>query len=130
MDEYRIGEMIEINPSYNSLSRKYKVQTPDKNDRGKEYSNRKVKINVYRYSASHFSPFFAYLSRSAERSRMMKVRTTLAKNSDERLSFNSRFNLKSVANALYAGAIGWELSARVCSSRSCASWNSLMRPWT
>lgn len=42
------------------------------------------------YSASHFSPFFAYLSSSIDKSRMTNVRTTLAKNSEERLSFGSR----------------------------------------
>jgi hypothetical protein len=41
------------------------------------------------YSAIHFSHFLAYLSSSWDKSRMTKVKTTLAKNSEERLSLAS-----------------------------------------
>lgn len=42
------------------------------------------------HSASHFSHFFTYLSRSNARSRMTNVSTTFAKNSEACLSFSSR----------------------------------------
>src|ERR1700722_13356374 len=72
------------------------------------------------YSASHFSHFFAYLSRSCERSRMTNVSTTVAKNSDERLSFVSAATRTSEGKEAYDGAIGWDNRAFVCSSSSCA----------
>lgn len=73
-----------------------------------------------RYSASHFSHFLAYLSKSCERSRTTKVNTTLAKNSDVRLSLASAAFRTSAGKAAYVGAIGWFERARVCSSNSCA----------
>ena len=51
---------------------------------------------------------------------MTKVSTTLAKNSDERLSLSSNDKRCSGLRAVYAGAIGWEYKAFVCSSKFCA----------
>ena len=49
-------------------------------------------------------------------SRMTKVRTTFAKNSEARRSFISEAILYSAGNAAYNGAIGWQQAAFVCSS--------------
>lgn len=59
---------------------------------------------------------------------MTKVNTTLAKNSDDRLSFGSMEDLMSAGKVAYSGAMGTEHSALVCSSRSCAMAKSLVRP--
>lgn len=82
------------------------------------------------HSASHFSHFLAYLSRSCDRSRITNVKTTLAKNSEARFNFCSADVRISTGNAAYAGAAGWDRMAFVCSSSNCAWRKSFSRPRT
>lgn len=59
---------------------------------------------------------------------MTNVRTTLAKNSEDRLSLMSAADRMSAGKEVYAGATGCDDTAFVCSSRSCACKKSFLRP--
>src|SRR6266545_2082984 len=86
--------------------------------------------NLKHHSSSHFSHFLTYLSSSCERSRMTKVKTTLAKNSDIRFSFCSAEARISTGKAAYDCERGCEVAALECSSSSCTSKNSFLSPRT
>ena len=63
-------------------------------------------------------------------SRMTNVRTTFAKNSEERRSLSSRPCRTSGGNAAYRGESGWHETAFVCSSRICTWLNNFASPST